>query len=102
MQPNHYRVRLRGKKESIVQRCATCGSFSFGAVTRSGIIHENATHDSRAHGKKVSSILPLNLPYVDQPKIRFMHQGSGLNGVIRDAPGSSIGARCHAAPDTRV
>ena len=79
-----------------------CDSFTFGAVSRPGVIDKNATHDSGADGKKVSAILPLNLLYIHEPKIGFVHQGCGLNGVIRDAPGSSICAQCRATPDTRA
>jgi hypothetical protein len=28
-------------------------------------------------------VLPLHPPYIDQPKVSFVHQGRGLNRVVR-------------------
>src|ERR1700683_2481409 len=44
----------------------------------SRIVDENPSHNLRGDRKEVSAIFPTDSPCVHQAKIRFIHQGSGL------------------------
>src|SRR4029078_8674886 len=58
--------------------------YHFGAAnalcitTRAGVIYEYAPHSLRGHRIKVSAILPAHAPVFDQPHVRFVDQGRGL------------------------
>jgi hypothetical protein len=86
MKPNHHGIGLRGEDQRIVQSCSMCGTFTLCTVPRPGVIDENAAHDPSAHGKKVRPVLPIDLPYVHEPKISLVYKSSGLNGVIGTLP----------------
>ena len=45
------------------------------------VVHEDATHDLRRHGKEVGAILPLHARVVRQAHVGFVHQGGGLQAV---------------------
>lgn len=50
-------------------------------ATRPSRIDENSSHRSRGHREEMRSVLPLNLIHVDQPEIRFIHEGGSLKRV---------------------
>jgi hypothetical protein len=60
-----------------------------------GVIDQDAAHDVRGDTKEMRSILPVDLPLIDEPDEDLVHQGRRLQGVVspfapklagRDAP----------------
>jgi hypothetical protein len=45
--------------------------------------NQDAPHDRRGNGKKVSSILPIDLLRIGQPQVRLIDQRAGLERVPR-------------------
>jgi hypothetical protein len=50
------------------------------------VVHEDATHDLRRHGKEVGAILPLHAGVVGQAHEGLVHQCGGLQAVGRALP----------------
>jgi hypothetical protein len=46
------------------------------------MVNQNVAHQLRGYAKKVSPVLPLRRVLANQPQIRFVNQGSALEGVI--------------------
>src|SRR5690349_24588484 len=49
----------------------------------SGVIDQQTAHCSRCDRKEMLTILPVSLTRLDETKIDFVHQGGGLERVIR-------------------
>jgi hypothetical protein len=47
------------------------------------IVDENPPHNLGGDRKKVSAVLPADSPCVHKAKIRFIHEGGGLDGPLR-------------------
>ena len=47
------------------------------------MVHQDAAHELSRNGKEVRSILPLNLPDIDQPEICLLDQDSRLQRMTR-------------------
>jgi hypothetical protein len=45
------------------------------------MIDKNAPHQLRRHAEEVGTVLPANIPPVNQPKINLINQCRGLQGV---------------------
>jgi hypothetical protein len=50
-----------------------CGSFALGAVSRAGVIDQNATHYPRTHSKEMRPVLKFHLLDIHEAKIGLMH-----------------------------
>jgi hypothetical protein len=46
------------------------------------MVNEYTAHHIRRQAKELCSILPIDAALIDQPKVRFMHQGGRLKRVI--------------------
>lgn len=47
------------------------------------VINQNTPHESRAHCEEMCPVVPLNLPEVDEPDKRLIHQRCRLKGMTR-------------------
>ena len=47
------------------------------------VVEQDAPHQLRGDPKKVGTILPLDLPLINQPDKSLVHQGRGLHRVTR-------------------
>ena len=62
------------------------------------VVDEDAPHDARRHGEEVRAIVPGNGFPVDQPDVRLVDEGRGLEAVARRSPAMQRRAiRCSSA-----
>ena len=61
-------------------------SAAFGSPLGTRGVDENPPHDPRRHRKEVSSVLPLQLANVHQPKIRLVHERGRLERMAGALP----------------
>jgi hypothetical protein len=45
------------------------------------VVDENPTNDPRRYAEEVRPVLPINVPLFDEPQIRLVNEGRGLQSV---------------------
>ena len=62
------------------------GAASFFRLPAASMAHENAPHHLRGDAEELRAILPAHFILIDEPEINLVHQGGGLQSVIRAFP----------------
>src|ERR1700719_4393829 len=86
VQPDDLRFQFRRNHQTFVEIDGPHSPATFRAATRSGMLNQNTAHDFRNDGEELRSLLPVHLPYVDQPQVRFMHERGCLDRVLGTLP----------------
>ncbi len=75
------RPRVRRHDERFIERQERCAAASLLIAARACRIHQNSPHQSRRHGEKVGTILPVNMPHFDEAQIRLVDERGRLQRV---------------------
>ncbi len=60
------------RNKSFIQGHLVLDSTPLSSMARTGVIHENLSHELRSDGKKVGSVLPRNPRLLNQAAISFV------------------------------
>jgi hypothetical protein len=68
---------------SLTQRDPLHPAPALGSGSIPGVVDQDPAHHRRGDGEEVLAVLPSDLILVDQPQVSLVHQGRGLERVVR-------------------